>query len=133
MIIFDSYAWVEYFIGSEKGAVAKEYLEGDKIVTPDVVLAEIARKYLREGLTVGEVKGRVYFIAARSEVEAVDADIALAAAEAWKELQERARKRKLRAPSLTDGIVLALARRHGAKVLTGDEHFKGMEEAIMLL
>jgi len=132
MIIFDSYAWVEYFIGSKRGAVAKGYLEGEEIVTPDVVLAEVARKYIREGVSAPEVQGRLYFIAARSEVEPLDADLALAAAKAWKELEVMARKQKLRGPSLTDGIVLALARKHGAKVLTGDEHFEGIEEAIIL-
>lgn len=132
MIVFDSYAWVEYFIGSKRGAVAKEHLEGEEIATPDIVLAEIARKYLREGMDVHEVRGRLYFISSQSEVEAMDADLALAAAEAWGELEARARKEKLRRPSLTDGILLALARKRGAKVLTGDEHFKGLKEAIML-
>jgi len=132
MMVFDSYAWVEYFMGSKRGAVAKEYLEGGEIVTPDIVLAEVARKYVREGIDAREIGGRLYFISSHSEVEGVDADLGLAAAEAWRELEIRARKGKLRTPSLTDGIVLALARKHEAKVLTGDEHFKGLKEAIML-
>ena len=132
MIVFDSYAWVEYFMGSKRGVVAKEYLEGEEIVTPDIVLAEIARKYLREGLAKDEVRGRLYFIATRGEVEAVDADLGLAAAEAWKELDARAKKEGIRGPSLTDGIILALARRCKGKVLTGDGHFKGLKEAIIL-
>ena len=57
MIVFDTYAWVEYFIGSERAIVAKEYIErGEEIVTSDIVLAEIARKYLREGVGIGEVR-----------------------------------------------------------------------------
>ena len=132
MIVFDSYAWVEYFIGSKWGAVAKGYLEGEEIMTPSIVLAEIARKYVREGMDAREVRRRLYFISSQSEVETVDADLALAAAEAWRELEARARKGRLQRPSLTDGIVLALARTHEAKVLTGDEHFKGLKEAIIL-
>jgi len=132
MIVFDSYAWVEYFMGSKRGAVAREYLEGGEIVTPDIVLAEVARKYVREGIDAREIGGRLYFISSHSEVEGVDADLGLAAAEAWRELEIKARKGKLRVPSLTDGIVLALARKHGAKVLTGDDHFKGLKEAMML-
>ena len=132
MIVFDSYAWVEYFMGSKRGAVAREYLEGGNIVTPDIVLAEVARKYVREGIDARDIGGRLYFISSHSEVEGIDADLSLATADAWRELEIRARRRKLKMPSLTDGIVLALARKREAKVLTGDEHFKGLKEAIML-
>ena len=57
MMIFDSYAWVEYFIGSKRGEVAKEYLEGGEIITPDIVIAEVARKYVREGIDAREIRG----------------------------------------------------------------------------
>lgn len=57
MIVLDTHAWIEYFIGSERGATAGEYIEkGEKIVTPDIVLAEIARKYPHNGIGAGEVK-----------------------------------------------------------------------------
>ena len=38
----------------------------------------------------------------------------------------------LRKPSLFDGIVLASAKLNDAKVLTGDEHFKGLAETMWL-
>ncbi|MGQ9691076.1 MAG: hypothetical protein ACUVQY_07445 [Thermoproteota archaeon] len=39
-IVVDSYAWVELFIGSEKGRLVKEKLsEADEVYTPDIVLA----------------------------------------------------------------------------------------------
>ncbi|RLE57048.1 MAG: type II toxin-antitoxin system VapC family toxin, partial [Thermoprotei archaeon] len=40
-MILDTYAWVEYFLGSPKGRVVKDLLEKGAY-TPDVVLAEIA-------------------------------------------------------------------------------------------
>ena len=46
MVVYDSYAWIEYFRGSEKGLKVKELLR-HKGYTPSIVLAEIARKYLR--------------------------------------------------------------------------------------
>ncbi len=50
-IVVDSCAWVELFIGSDKGAVIKEKLSDvEEILTPDIVLAELARKYRREGV-----------------------------------------------------------------------------------
>lgn len=133
MIVFDTYAWVEYFIGSERGAVVGGYLErGGEIITPDIVLAEIARKYLREGIGTSEVEKRLYYIASRSEIENIDAELGLRAGQTWQELATSARRKKLQSPSLTDGIVLATARRHRAKVLTADRHFEGMAEAQML-
>jgi len=130
MLVLDSYAWVEYFLGSEKGEVVRTYLSREPVATPDIVLAEVARKYLREGVAGTEVKKRLYFIAARSEIETLDADLGLAAAEAWQELATKATKKPR--PSLSDGIVLAAARNRGARVLTGDVHFEGLKEAIML-
>jgi predicted nucleic acid-binding protein len=35
-------------------------------------------------------------------------------------------------PSLFDAILLATARTLGAKLLTGDEHFKGIDETIWI-
>jgi predicted nucleic acid-binding protein len=128
MLILDSYAWVEYFLGSEKGMVVKEHLNREPAITPDVVLAEVARKYMREGISGDNIKKRLYFIAAKSDIAVLDVDLSLAAAETWQEL---ARDAKFQ-PSLTDGIVLATARRHQAKVLTGDLHFRGLKEVLML-
>lgn len=42
-------ARIELFIGSERGNKGKEVLvNADIVYTPDIVLAEIARKYLRK-------------------------------------------------------------------------------------
>jgi predicted nucleic acid-binding protein len=50
-IVIDAYAWVELFIGSPKGAEVKQILENAKeSYTHSTVLAEVARKYLREGV-----------------------------------------------------------------------------------
>ncbi len=43
---------LEFFIGSKKGEMVKDYLLGEnEAYTPSIVLAEIARKYLRENMT----------------------------------------------------------------------------------
>jgi predicted nucleic acid-binding protein len=49
-IVADSYAWIEVFLGSAAGDDARRsMLEAEEVFTPDTVLAEIARKYNREG------------------------------------------------------------------------------------
>jgi predicted nucleic acid-binding protein len=133
LIVFDTYAWVEYFIGSDRGSTVREYLEkGEKVITPDVVLAEVARKYLKEGMDMAEIERRLYFIASKSDIESLDVELSLEAAKAWSELVVAAKKAKLSPPSLSDGIVLAIARKHRTKVLTGDLHFRGLKEVVML-
>ena len=45
MIVFDTYAWVEYFAGSEKGSVVKSLIDSkEEIITPTISLAEIKNK-----------------------------------------------------------------------------------------
>ena len=49
-IVIDTYAWIEFLVGSEKGKKVKELLENaEAVYTPSIVLAETARKFLREG------------------------------------------------------------------------------------
>jgi predicted nucleic acid-binding protein len=122
---------VELFLGGQKGQrVRRTIAEADEVRTPDVVLAELSRKYLREKAEVGTVRSRLETITSASLVTPVGVDVAVKAGEAFFELAERAAKQRRRSPSLFDAIVLATARVHDSKVLTGDEHFKGLSETI---
>jgi predicted nucleic acid-binding protein len=74
----DSYAWIELFLGSEKGKKVIEIVSSaDEVITPDLVLAEIGRKYIREGANEKEVKNRLKFIEENSIVVCLDADISI--------------------------------------------------------
>ncbi len=126
--VIDTYAWVEIFIGSENGEKVKEILQkAEETYTPDVVIAEIARKYLREGIGEHEIRERLTTIEESSEITSINKDIAIESARCYFELAERAKTRKLKAPSLFDAIVLATARTLDAKLVTGDEHFRGID------
>jgi predicted nucleic acid-binding protein len=132
-IVVDTYAWIELFIGSVKGEKVKEVLvNADIIYTPDTVLAEIARKYLREGMGESVIIERLKLIVKCSQVVNVNFEIAMESAKAYLELKEKAKQQKLRDPGLFDAIVLAVTRVCSAKVLTGDEHFKGLKETIWI-
>lgn len=132
-IVIDSYAWIEHFLGSEKGRKVDEILENtDEVYTPDTVLAEIARKYIREGVADKIVNARLDQIAGASDITHVDAKLALESAKCYLELADNARKTKLKTPSLFDAIVLATGRSFKAKILTGDEHFQVLPETIWI-
>ena len=130
-LVVDSYAWLELFLGSQKGLkVSQMITDADEVRTPDVVLAEISRKYMREKAEKGTVKSRLETITSASLVTPVEIEVAMKAGEASIELAARAAEQKRRAPSLFDAIVLATARVHDSKVLTGDEHFEGLPDTI---
>ncbi len=115
-IVIDSYAWIELFKGSITGNKVKEALEvADVLYTPDVVLAEVARKYIREGTEEKTVNIRLDQISANSNVVCLDSKLAYEAAKCYLQLAENARKVKLNTPSLFDAIVLSTARVLNAK------------------
>ncbi len=129
--IIDAYAWIEYFRASKAGEVAKKYVESENATTPTIVVSEISRKLQREielgnETQEGRLK-RLDFIRATSRIVDLDFEIA---AEAGKTDVEM--KKKAKGWGLADSIVLCTARNAKGKVVTGDEHFREIEEAIFI-
>jgi predicted nucleic acid-binding protein len=122
--VLDSFAWFEYFSGSKVGEKVRELIEAGKAVTPTIVIAELAEKYARENLDFTE---RGQFIRFRSMVAVLNEETATSAG-----LISAEREKKVKGWSLADSIILATARELQAKVVTGDEHFKDLSEAIMI-
>lgn len=129
----DSYAWIELFLGTAEGERTRQLIsEAEEIRTPDIVLAEISRKYHREQLEPKTVRARLETISSTTIVTGIDTNLALRAGPAYEELAKRAKLEHLDTPSLFDAIVLATAREFGSSVVTGDEHFRGLPETIFL-
>ncbi len=132
-IVADAYAWVELFSGTTRGEIArKKMVEAESVITPDTVLAEVARKYLREGVEEQRTRGRLSTILEASEPAHIDDETALAAGRAYLQLEGKAREEGLGKPSLFDALVLAVARANDAMVLTGDRHFEGLPETLWM-
>jgi predicted nucleic acid-binding protein len=128
-IVIDTYAWIELLIGSEKGNKVKELIENaEEVYTPGTVLAEIARKFLREGTDESTISEWLEIITASSIITQIDLTIALESAKCHLELTKEAKITKLNSPSLFDAIVYATARTNQCKIITGDEHFKNLPE-----
>ena len=120
MIVFDSYAWLEYFSGSKKGKVVKEIIDGsEEILTPSICVAEIKRKYLRENKNP---QSRLKFIISRSKVIKIDFNISILAA-------DLSYKYKL---YMIDALVYASGVHTNSKILTGDQHFKKLDKVKFL-
>ena len=129
--VVDAYAWIEIFIGSERGKRAKETLEqADEVYTPDTVMAEVARKYCREGAEERTTQARLEIIAKASDIVPIDIKLALEAARCYTRLTREAKKKDLTTPQPFRRHTTSRGRLLKAKILTGDEHFKNLPEAI---
>ena len=125
-------AYQEMMKHINKNNVLDEKTKALESYTPGTVMAEIARKYTREGADQQTVTKRLKTIIEASDITQINIDVALESAKCYTELNEKAKHEGLRAPSLFDALVLATARVLKAKVITGDEHFKNLPETIWM-
>ena len=124
-MMLDSFAWMEYFMGTQKGEKVQKLIDDDmQLYTSPIVIAEIYSKSLR---TDGKAEVRKDFIMKRCAVVAFDVKIAVEAAKIH--AQNRVKTHDF---GLADSIILASARSRKIKVLTGDPHFKNFKDAVML-
>ena len=126
--VIDSYAWLEYFMGTVAGKKAREIIESSEHekLTPTICLSEIYTKVLRgEGLRMAEVQRA--FIKLRSALVPLNEEIAVESAKIDVEM-----KKKVKGWGLADSIVLSTAKLKKAKVVTGDEHFRNLEETVYI-
>lgn len=129
--VIDTYVWVEYLLGSRAGAKAKNYIEGGSGLTPSVVLAELRKWYLRE-IEAGrrserEMQHHFAYIESVTEIVPLDGGLALKAGET-----DFLMKKRIRGWPLADSVIYAAARSRAAQVVSGDLHFKGLEDVIFI-
>jgi len=127
--IVDSYAWLEYFMGTSAGEKVREIIDSTvhERLTPSICVAEVYAKSLRvESSERAEL--RRSFMRARSAVVSLTEELAVEAAKIDVEM-----KKTVGGIGLADSMVLATTRKRKAKVITGDEHFKGLTETLYIL
>jgi predicted nucleic acid-binding protein len=117
--VIDSYAWIEYLEGSTEGARVRDLLQPPaEAYTPTPVVAEVTSKAVRRGRDAS-----VAWLALRGSSIIVPLDGETARAAGSLHAQYR---RKVSGFAMTDAVVLTLARKLDAKIVTGDPHFRGM-------
>lgn len=122
-VLIDSWAWIEYFKGSKAGEHSKKIIEDseERAVISAINIAEVYGWILRSyGEDFAEEKKAA--MKERAFVVNVDDEIAVEAAKA----------RHLGKWGLGDAIVFATAKKEDASIVTGDPHFKGLENVIFL-
>ena len=124
--IIDSYAWIEYFIGSKKGEVLKNLLSESKyeFYTVECCLAEICGWGLKNNLDFEKL---LKIIKANSLVIPIcEKDWILAG-------KTRHEQRKTQNDfGLIDSVILVKQKEYSAKVVSGDLHFKELKDVLFL-
>ncbi len=121
-ILVDSFTWLEILKGSERGKNALNVIKRSSDVFTSVLnIYEV--KYRIEHIR-DEETANDYIKTVKSHTKILNIDEEIAIAGAGIRL-----KHKLGA---VDSLLLATARIHDMRILTGDRHFEGMNEAVMI-
>lgn len=125
--VIDSFAWIEYFMGSKVGETVKPLIENsEEKLTPTICLAEVYAKTLKvENQEVADKQKA--FIKEKSALVFLDESIAVESAKVNVRM-----KKEIDGWGLADSIVYATATVKKAEVVTGDEHFKKLKNAFFI-
>ncbi len=124
--IIDSYAWIEYFIGSKKGEILKRLFieEKNKFLTVECCLAEINGWALRNDKDFDSL---FKLIRANSNISQITEYDWI---EAGKERFEQRKKQK--DFGLIDAVLLIKQKEINCKIISGDKHFKNLKNIVFL-
>ena len=122
----DTYAWVEYLIGSAKGETVRKLFrnEAHEFLTAESSLSELRGWALREKKDFGELFS---VVKTNSHIEAVYLEDWLEAADV-----KSAMRKDMPDFGLMDALLVAKQKRHGGKIVSGDPHFKDMKNVVYL-
>ena len=124
--LLDTYAWVEYFIGSDEGEIVKNLIESERFHTSILSVAELSDKYYREGL-IDEWEDRYKFIISKSNIIQLTMEIAKnAGPRKWK------LRKTIEKIGLADAIIIETAVQNGLKIVSGDSHFESLDNILFL-
>lgn len=124
--LFDTYAWIEYFLGSEEGKIVKQLLEKGNISTSIISVAELSDKYYREDL-FKEWADRYNFIINKTTILPISLEIAKIVGRRKWELRNKGES-----VGLADSLMLETAKERNLIMITGDPHFKDIENVRFL-
>ncbi len=129
--VIDTFAWVEYLVGSRRGSAAKKYIESGSAATPTIAMMELTKWFLREmeaGRRTMEDMSRAFeYVRTTTLIVDLDQDMARKAGET-----DFLMKKKVKDWPMADSIVYTTSTVAGARVVTGDPHFRSVENTIML-
>ena len=124
--VVDAFAWVEYLAATPLGARVRELVEnqGNDIFTAALSVSEVVSRAEREGR---DGRRAADFMEGAGVIVPMDFTLAVSTGIIHAET-----RRRIRDFPYGDAAILATARRLKARVLSGDPHFRGMENVEFL-
>jgi len=124
--IIDSYAWIEYLEGSKLGEKVHEVItnENNNVFSINLTIAEVISRVKRKK---GNVEIAYRAIVSNSKIIEITPKTAKKAGLFHAEIRQ-----KVKTFGLVDSLIFVLAKELDAKILTGDPHFKGFKEAVLI-
>jgi len=122
-LLLDTFAWIEFFNGTEKGLKVKQLLKENACFTSAICLAELSEWIERNGL---DRKEKMNAVKKLSSIIGLDEQTLELAG-----LLKVKKRKTVKGFGMLDAIILATAKQYKLKIVTGDKHFK--EENAMLL
>ena len=120
--IIDTYVWIDYFRGLANQEL-EHRIDREILYTPTIVLAELKKKYVEDN-EIG-FKVDLEIVRSKSSIINLDETTAIRAGEI------RATTNVENIGSV-DWVLIASAEINNSKVLTGDPHFKGLENSVLI-
>lgn len=124
MIVFDTYAWIEYFLDSEKADKVESYLINDEVITPLLVLLELSVKAEKEGW---DIKKHIEFIKTKSTISNLTEEIIVNTGKTYNDM-----RKKIKDFGLIDATIFTTALLNKCNLLTGDKHFMNIKDVVFL-
>ena len=120
--LIDSWGWIEYFNGTEKGKLISKYIDSSQSLFISVInLAEVYKWGLLKK-TENDADEMVHIMLSRCFIVPVEPETALNAA-------KLSREKKW---GLGDSLIYSTAKAHKLELVTGDFHFKSEDKVIYL-
>ena len=123
-MLLDTYAWIEIFLDTEKGKKATQLTKNKRIYTSVVTLSEIISWCLRNNQNAQKF---LSLIKENSIIIYINDDVAEIAGTLNFEI-----KKKEKSFGMIDSLIYATAQIYSLKLLTGDKHFRNLDDVIML-
>lgn len=124
--IVDAWAWIEYFRGTQYGAKLNDLLEdpATDIYTCAITVAEIISKTARESR---DIEAAYDMLLSNSQIIKLDEQNSKQAGLIHAKMRQISKDF-----GIADAFIVAAANKLEAKIVTGDPHFKGLKNAIMI-
>lgn len=118
--LVDSWSWVAYFAGEERGAKVRPLVESESEATSMLTLMELADVYAqRDPESIGD---KIDFIASHTTILDLDPMVSEGAGRTKRD--QRARRIKI---GIVDAAIYETAQQNDLTLVTGDPDFKGLD------